>query len=178
MGRDLQGDRLAAAPISEALHHCTGALYQQAAGMEGPTGPDPLALDLGIQHEGTGVVVGAIAELDGVGQGFAGDAQPQPGSLPSPTAALLRRLTAPHRCRGALRTSPEHRRKTAFGGQGRHQISAGGGGDQPQGAIEVALAVAIGTADQREAPKRQGELLQGAIARHRQVSKRASRSGA
>jgi hypothetical protein len=54
--------------------------------MEGPASPDPLPLDLWIEHEGSGVVVGPVAEFDRVGEGFTGDAQPQPCRL-APAAA-------------------------------------------------------------------------------------------
>jgi hypothetical protein len=127
--------------------------------MERAARPDPLPLDLRIEHEGTGVVVGPIAQLNRVGEGFAGNAQPQPRRLAPAAAALHRLLTAAHLPGGALRPGPEHRRQAPFGRQGRHQIPAGGGGNQPQRSIQVALAAAVGAAHQGEAPQGQGELL-------------------
>ena len=132
VGRHLQGQGAAGPAFPAALDHGASALHQQAAGMEWAASPDPLPLDLRIEHEGAGVVVGPVAQLDGVGEGFAGDAQPQPRRLPPTAAALHRLLTAAHLPGGALRPGPEHRRQAPFGRQGRHQITPGGGGNQPQ----------------------------------------------
>ena len=191
--RHLQGERLAAATLAAALHHRTAALHQQAARMERPAGPDPLPLDLRIQHKGTAVVIGPVAQLNRVRKRGTGNAQPQPRRLPPAATPLHRLLTATHLPRRALRPGPKHRRQSPLGGQGRHQLTPGRGGDQAQRAIKVALAAAVGATHHRETPhgrtpkgrtpnrrSAQGhrELLQGAIARHRQMAQGWSRTGA
>ena len=80
---------------------------------------------------------------------------------------------SPRRISRVVRSGPAQRTPPVapLGGQGGYQIAASGGANQPQGAIQVANTAAVSAAHQGEAPmwlgpQRQGERLQGAVARH------------
>ncbi len=44
--------------------------------MDRPAGPDPLALDLRIEHKGAGLVIDSVAQLDRIRQRFVAEAEP------------------------------------------------------------------------------------------------------
>ena len=134
--------------------------------MEGLPRPDPFVLDAGIELEGA-LSHRRVAERDGVGEGIGGETELEP-HRPAAGSPLHRHLAAPHAAAQALRPGPEHRRQAPLGGQATHQIAAGRRHHQPQGAIEVRLAGPVGAGDQGQPAHRQHQLLQGAVAGHRQ----------
>ena len=155
-------DHLPAAAVVAGAHHRPAPIHGGAALVPQAAAPDHFALDLRIFAEHGARHRRRQAEVDGVGEVLAGEAEAQMHA-PAARPALQRALALFHAAGKPLRSRPQRGLDAAFRGEGFDGRAKRGLRQQPQTAVEIGLAAAVRAGDHVERAEGQRQLFQRTV---------------